>query len=185
MPATAWAMLVMAGVLSFIAMGSFVFMIRFFRKTNGDQAIVRTGFGGTVVDFNGLFVIPSLHQAVTVPITIQKLRYERSGEWALTFGCGSKVELIADFDVRVNKTMPDVECAVASIGVERLNSPELLREYFESMFNDCLDTIALQSSFAELARDKDAFREKMLKNIGTFLEGVVICDLSLHHLRRV
>ena len=85
-PVVVWAMLSVTGVLSFILLLTSVYMIRFFRKTNGDQAIVRTGHGGTVVDFSGLFVLPKLHQAVTIPITVQKLESE-AGRLVLLVHC--------------------------------------------------------------------------------------------------
>lgn len=177
-----WVFIVMIGVMLLFTMGSFFCMLRCYVKTSSDYIIVRTGAGGTVAALHRIFVIPSLHQHVLIPITARKLRYERTSEFPLVFSCGTKATVTADLILRVNATAEDAERAISSLGVERLNDTEALREHFSSAFNCCLETIALQTSFSDLTADKGAFREKLLKNLGSDFGGMVVDDLCVHHL---
>lgn len=180
--ALGWAFVLMLGVMLLIAMGAFIFLLRFYVKTSSDYIIVRTGIGGTVGSKDGTFVIPSLHQHVLVPITVQKLSFERTSESPLLFSCGTKATVTADMMLRVNATAEDAVRAIESLGVERLNDTEALREHFSSAFNCCLETIALQTTFSDLTANKDAFREKMIVNLGTDFGGMVLDDLCIHHV---
>lgn len=147
------------------------------------QAIVRYGAGGSIVSFDRSIVIPFLHQHEFVTIVCQKLRYERSGEWALRFKCGTRAELVADLCVRVNKKPADIRRAAQFCGTKTINDPASLREHFSSMFNDSLETVAGKFIFEEFRSGKDNFRELLLEHIGNDLSGLVLEDVCLHHLQ--
>ena len=144
--------------------------------------IVRTGIGGPVATTDATFVVPHLHEYDRIPVTVQKLSYERTAESALIFRCGTKVTLTADLMLRVNPTTEDAVRAISSLGISRLRDPQALREHFSSVFNDSLETIALQTDFLELAKNKNAFRGKLIDDLGTDLNGMVVDDICIHHL---
>ena len=166
-----------------LQIGIAVLMLKCFKIAKAGQAIVRTGAGGTCVSFDRVVVIPRLHDYELVDITSKKLTFERVGDWALKFKCGTRAELEADLIVRVNKDAEDVKRALQFLGGERLNSPELLKTQFRSMFNDSLETLAGKYDFDYFSANKDKFREEFLQHIGSDLSGMVLEDICLHHLR--
>jgi len=179
----AWVAVILTGTMTlfFLAFYWFIFA-KCYIKTPSDHMIVRTGFGGTATYTNGTFVIPTLHHHEIVPIFVQTLRYERTADSPLRFSCGTTATLIAEMMLRINNTTEDAERAISQLGLARIKDTEALRELFGSAFNCTLETIALQSSFAEVTDDKDAFREKMLRNLGTDMKGMVLDDLCIHHV---
>ena len=139
--------------------------------------------GGTQVSFDRAVVIPNMHDFEMVNITAQKLTYKRAGDWALKFKCGTRAELEADLIVRVNKHAEDVKRAMDFLGGEKLNSAELLTAHFRSIFNDSLESVAGKYAFNHFSANKDEFREELLRHIGSDLQGMVVEDICLHHLR--
>ena len=160
-------------------------LIKCLKKANAGQAIIRTGQGGTSVSFDRAIVIPYLHQYELIDISVKKLSYERTGRSALKFKCGTRVELVADLMMRINKEVEDVKRAVQFLGAKRINDTELLREFYSSIFNDSLETIAGQFEFEKFVSSKDSFREAILMHLGTDLKGMVADDLCIHHLREL
>src|SRR5262245_29206659 len=56
-------------------------MARFYRRSSADEALVRTGSGGTRVYIGeGAFVMPVLHQLMRVSLKSIKLTVDRSGK---------------------------------------------------------------------------------------------------------
>ena len=53
-----WFFIILGAAVFFVAVGAFVFMLRYYRKVNQGSAIVRNGMGGTNVSFSGDWVIP-------------------------------------------------------------------------------------------------------------------------------
>ena len=160
----------------------FVLIWKCFVKTSSDYMLVRTGFGDSTASNNGLFVVPFLHHLEKIPLTVQKLSYERTAKSPLLFQCGTTATLKADFLLRVNATAEDAERAITFLGAPRLNDRQALEDHFSSAFNDSLETIALQMPFSELANNKELFRQKLMVHIGNDLNGMVMDDVGIHHL---
>ena len=160
-------------------------MLKALIKIKSGQALIRNGAGGTQVSFDRAVVIPVLHEYELVDITVQKLTYERVGDWALNFKCGTRAELTADLMLRINMTEEDIKRAVQFLGSERINDAAQLREHFSSMFNDSLEVVAGSMEYKVLVANKDDFREALLKHLGSALNGMVADDVCIHHFRKV
>ena len=180
-----WLWLIVALIVIVLMSGFALFVSKCLKTVKPGQALIRTGPGGTQVSSDNSLVIPHLHDYELVTITTQKLSYERTGDWALKFQCGTRAELVADLLVRINQFAEDVKRATQFLGVETINDPAALKQHFSSMLNDSLETLAGASGFKDFASNKDGFREELLENIGSDLNGMLLDDICLHHLREL
>ena len=178
------ALIVLAGIVLFILFGAFIFMLRYFRKVNQGTAIVKNGWGGTVVDFSGLFIIPILHKAELMDISVKRIEIDRSGADGLICKDNMRADIKVCFFVRVNKTHEDVQRVAQFLGCERASDEEALRALFEPKFSEALKTVGKQFDFVELYNSREKFREQILRIIGTDLNGYVLDDAAIDYLEQ-
>ena len=70
---------VIGAVLLFVV-GAAVIYSSLYRKVQKGTALVRTGVGGTEVAFDGIFVVPVVHRAEPIDISLKSVEIDRSGE---------------------------------------------------------------------------------------------------------
>ncbi len=179
-----WALVVFGGFLLFIALGAFVFMLRYYRKVVQGTAIVRNGWSGTVVDFAGLFVIPILHKAELMDISVKRIEIDRSGEDGLICKDNIRADIKVCFFVRVNKTEEDVERVAQFLGCNRASDETALRDLFEPKFSEALKTVGKQFDFVELYNSREEFNEQTRRVIGTELNGYILDDAAIDYLEQ-
>ena len=182
--ALGWFGIVLGSILLFCLCGAMVFMLRFFRKVNQGTAIVRNGWGGTNVDFAGQFVIPILHKAELMDISVKRIEIDRSGEDGLICKDNMRADIKVCFFVRVNKTKEDVERVAQFLGCDRASDETALRALFEPKFSEALKTVGKQFDFVELYNSREKFREQILRIIGTDLNGYVLDDAAIDYLEQ-
>ncbi|HBJ93339.1 MAG TPA: flotillin, partial [Hyphomonadaceae bacterium] len=96
-----------AVVLLFIVTG-FV-LARLFRRASKEVSFVRTGFGGQKVIMNGgALVYPILHEIIPVNMNTLRLEVRRHHEQALITRDRMRVDVQAEFYVRVQPTLEAV-----------------------------------------------------------------------------
>src|SRR5882757_9858095 len=80
-----------------------VYLLRWlYRRSTKETVFVRTGFGGEkVVVSGGAFVIPVLHDITPVNMTVMRIEVRREDGLALITRNRMRVDLIAEFFVRV------------------------------------------------------------------------------------
>jgi uncharacterized membrane protein YqiK len=178
------ALIVLGGIIGFILFGAFIFMLRYFRKVQQGTAIVKNGWGGTVVDFSGLFIIPILHKAELMDISVKRIEIDRSGADGLICRDNMRADIKVCFFVRVNKTHEDVERVAQFLGCDRASDEEALRALFEPKFSEALKTVGKQFDFVELYNSREKFREQILRIIGTDLNGYVLDDAAIDYLEQ-
>ncbi|QEG21757.1 flotillin family protein [Mariniblastus fucicola] len=179
-----WFFMILGGALFFIAVGAFVFMLRYYRKVNQGSAIVRNGMGGTNVSFSGDWVIPILHKAELMDISVKRIEIDRSGEDGLICRDNMRADIKVCFFVRVNKTKEDVERVAQFLGCDRASDETALRALFEPKFSEALKTVGKQFDFVELYNSREKFREQILRIIGTDLNGYVLDDAAIDYLEQ-
>ena len=179
-----WVGIFVVGALLFIGLGAFVFMLRYYRKVNQGSAIVRNGMGGTNVSFSGDWVIPILHKAELMDISVKRIEIDRSGEDGLICKDNMRADIKVCFFVRVNKTKEDVERVAQFLGCDRASDETALRALFEPKFSEALKTVGKQFDFVELYNSREKFREQILRIIGTDLNGYVLDDAAIDYLEQ-
>ncbi len=172
-----------AVVLLFIVTG-FV-LARLFRRASKEVSFVRTGFGGQKVIMNGgALVYPILHEIIPVNMNTLRLEVRRHHEQALITRDRMRVDVQAEFYVRVQPTLEAVANAAPTLG-RRTMQPEHLRELIEGKFVDALRAVAAEMAMEELHEQRVAFVQKVqaavsediLKN-GLELESVSLTGLD-------
>src|SRR6516164_8865447 len=128
-----------------------VYLLRWlYRRSTKETAFVRTGFGGErVVISGGAFVVPVLHEITPVGMQVMRIEVSRSQTQALITKNRMRVDVVADFYVRVGSTREEVSRAAQTLG-RRTLEPDGAREVLEGRFAAALRTAAAQMTLEEL-----------------------------------
>ena len=177
------AMVAAAGLLALIIMG--LIMAKLYRKATKEVAFVRTGMGGQKVIMNGgSLVFPVLHEIIPVNMNTLRLEVRRANEQALITKDRMRVDVQAEFYVRVQPSTEAIADAAQTLGTRTMN-PELLKELVEGKFVDALRAVAAEMAMEELHEQRVDFvqrvqlavSEDILKN-GLELESVSLTALD-------
>ena len=186
--AIAMEMVVVGGILLFClfigAMAVGYMFSRWFRKVDQGQALIRTGRGETRVSFSGIFIVPILHKAELMDISVTRLEINRRGQQGLICKDNMRADISVAFFVRVNKTEQDVLRVAQTIGCVRASDRTAIAELFEAKFSEALKTVGRQFDFVELYNSREKFREEILRIIGTDLNGYVLDDAAIDYLEQ-
>src|SRR5688572_18245716 len=105
-------------------------------RSSKERAFVRTGFGGQkVVQNGGAFVLPILHEVIPVNMNTLRLEVSRGRDKAIITRDRMRVDVIAEFYVRVAATADAVAAAAQTLGL-RTMEPDQLKELIEGKFVD-------------------------------------------------
>jgi uncharacterized membrane protein YqiK len=154
-------------------------------RSSKERAFVRTGLGGQkVVLDGGAFVLPIVHEVIPVNMNTLRLEVSRGKDKALITQDRMRVDVIAEFYVRVAANAVSVAAAAQTLGL-RTMEPEQLKELVEGKFIDALRTAAAEMSMEELhekrghyvRRVREAVAEDLTKN-GLELESASLTQLD-------
>ncbi|HYP70037.1 MAG TPA: flotillin domain-containing protein [Variovorax sp.] len=154
-------------------------------RSSKERAFVRTGLGGQkVVLGGGAFVLPIVHDVIPVNMNTLRLEVSRGRDKALITKDRMRVDVIAEFYVRVATNAEAVANAAQTLGL-RTMEPEQLKELVEGKFVDALRTAAAEMTMEELherrgayvKRVRDAVADDLTKN-GLELEAASLTQLD-------
>jgi uncharacterized membrane protein YqiK len=154
-------------------------------RSSKERAFVRTGLGGQkVVLDGGAFVLPIVHDVIPVNMNTLRLEVVRGRDKALITKDRMRVDVIAEFYVRVAAQPVSVAAAAQTLGL-RTMEPEQLKELVEGKFVDALRTAAAEMTMEELherrgafvKRVREAVAEDLTKN-GLELEAASLTQLD-------
>ncbi|MBL8329559.1 MAG: flotillin family protein [Rubrivivax sp.] len=154
-------------------------------RSSKERAFVRTGLGGQkVVLDGGAFVLPIVHDVIPVNMNTLRLEVARGRDKALITKDRMRVDVIAEFYVRVAAKPESVAAAAQTLGL-RTMEPEQLKELVEGKFIDALRTAAADMTMEELhekrglyvRRVREAVAEDLTKN-GLELESASLTQLD-------
>ncbi|MEQ8638028.1 flotillin family protein [Gimesia maris] len=177
---------VVAGlIIGVFVVGFAVAVSRFYRKVGPEEALVRTGVGNLkVANGEGIFVIPVLHRADQMDLSVKRIEIARKGEVGLICRDNIRADIEVAFFVRVNNTANDIRNVAQSLGCKRASSRDALIELFDAKFSEALKTVGKHFDFVELYNERDKFKEEILKIIGTDLNGYVLDDCAIDYLEQ-
>jgi uncharacterized membrane protein YqiK len=154
-------------------------------RASKERAFVRTGLGGQrVVLDGGALVLPIVHDVIPVNMNTLRLEVSRGRDKALITKDRMRVDVIAEFYVRVQASAQAVSDAAQTLG-QRTMAPEQLKELLEGKFVDALRTVAAEVTMEELhehrgdyvRRVREAVAENLTKN-GLELEAASLTQLD-------
>ena len=162
-----------------------VLVARLYKRASKEISYVRTGFGGQKVIMNGgALVFPVLHETIPVNMNTLRLEVRRDSDQALITRDRMRVDVVAEFYVRVQPTFDSIANAAQTLGNRTMKRDEL-KELVEGKFVDALRAVAAEMSMTELHEKRidfvlkvqQAVTEDLLKN-GLELESVSLTGLD-------
>src|SRR5688500_15773548 len=130
-------------------------------RSSKERAFVRTGLGGQrVVLDGGAFVLPILHEVIPVNMNTLRLEVARGRDKALITKDRMRVDVIAEFYVRVAAQPEAVAAAAQTLGLRTLE-PQQLKELVEGKFVDALRTAAAEMTMEELHEQRGAYVKRV------------------------
>src|SRR5260370_13285410 len=167
-----------------------VYLLRgLYRRSTKETAFVRTGLGGEkVVVSGGAFVIPVLHEVTPVGMAVMRIEVTRRGGEALITKNRMRVDMIAEFFVKVGAPREAVSRAAQTLG-RRTLEPDGLRDLLEGRFSSALRTVAAQMTLEEMHEQRQDYAQRVktaalegLAQNGLDLEALAIVDLDQANL---
>lgn len=176
---------IILGILAVVvAFGIISLLVTFYRKVEPGTALVRRGYKGARVSFNGMIVIPVLHRADIMDISVRRIEIFRHGSEGLICKDNVRGDIKVAFFIRVNNVEKDVHQVADSIGVRRASDPERLFELFDAKFSEALKTVGKKFDFTDLYTERDKFKDEILAHIGTDLNGYILDDAAIDYLEQ-
>lgn len=162
-----------------------IMLAKWYRRTGANESLVRTGKGGRkVVIDGGIFVIPVLHKTQPISLETMKLTVSRVGKEAFITADSLRMDIEAEFYIRVEAKEDDILKASRTLGDRSLN-PESLRELEEGKLVGALRSVAATQTLQDLHEKRqefaDAVQEACMEDLmsnGLTLESVSITNLD-------
>mgnify|MGYP001795666874 CR=1 FL=1 len=173
-------------IVIFVAFVAIILILaRLFKRASKEVAFVRTGMGGQKVIMNGgALVYPVLHEIIPVNMNTLRLEVRRSDDQALITKDRMRVDVQAEFYVRVQPTSESIANAAQTLG-QRTMRPDSLKELVEGKFVDALRAVAAEMAMEELHEQRVVFVHKVqaagsedILKIGLELESVSLTGLD-------
>jgi uncharacterized membrane protein YqiK len=163
----------------------FLMISKFYVRPSANMAYVRTGFGGRrVVLDSGALVFPYLHTLVPVSLETMKLEVERKGPDALITRDNLRVDVKAEFYIKVQPEVDAILNAARSLGDKSVNAQSVSQLVFEKLVS-ALRSVAATKDLVEIHAQRDAFASSVqqlvrsdLEQNGLTLESVTISRLD-------
>ena len=147
---------------------------RLYRRATKEIGFVRTGFGGEKVVINGgALVLPVLHETMHVNLNTVRLAVERKNNDALITLDRLRIDVKAEFYVRVRPDRESMAIAAQTLGL-RTMQPESLKELIEGKFVDALRSVAAGMTMSQLHEQRAEFVQKV--------QQVSAADLAMNGL---
>ncbi len=136
------------GLLLLIVLG--VVVARLYKRASKEIGFVRTGFGGEKVVMNGgALVLPIFHETMPVNMNTVRLAVERKNSDALITLDRLRIDVKAEFYVRVKPDAQSIATAAQTLGMRTMH-PEALKELVEGKFVDALRSVAAGMTMNQL-----------------------------------
>ncbi|PZN93840.1 MAG: flotillin [Alphaproteobacteria bacterium] len=170
------------GVTALIALVVIGLIIaRLYQRASKETGFVRTGFGGEKVVINGgALVLPILHETMPVNLNTVRLPVERRNTDALITSDRMRIDVKAEFYVRVKPDAGSIAIAAQTLG-KRTMQPEALKELIEGKFVDALRSVAAGMTMSQLHEQRSDFVQKVqqVSSVDLAMNGLELESVSL------
>ena len=176
--------LIIVAILAVIGIAWLLFWWLYTRASK-EMSFVRTGLGGEKVVMNsGAFVLPVLHNTTPVNMKTMLLDIARGNDQALITRDRMRVDVTAEFFVRVRPTAEAIAAAAQTLGSKTLDAAQM-RPLLEGKFVDALRAVAAERDMQQLHEQRiafvqtvrDALAEEIVHN-GLELESISLTGLD-------
>ena len=156
----------------------------FYQRSTKETAFVRTGMGGeTVVINGGALVLPIIHEITPVSLNVTRIQVDATHGEALITRDRMRVDIAAEFFVRVAQNRDAVAAAAPTLG-RRATDPNQMADLLSGKF-----IAALRAAAAEM--DLDAMHERRADYVDTVaaraadalaLNGLELESVAITHM---
>lgn len=158
-----------------------VVLARLYKRSTKELSYVRTGMGGQVViQNNGALVLPVLHEVIPVNMNTLRLEVTRARQDGLITKDRLRVDVTAEFYVRVKPDAESIAMAAQTLGRKTLN-PSELGELVLGKFVDSLRAVAAEMEMEQLHEKRVDFVQKVQQSVSEDLNknGLELESVSL------
>lgn len=176
MPVLIYAAVALAAILT---LG--LVIARLYKRATKEVGFVRTGFGGEKVVMNGgALVLPVFHETMPVNMNTVRLAVERKNADALITLDRLRIDVKAEFYVRVKPDAQSIATAAQTLGMRTMN-PEALKELVEGKFVDALRSVAAGMTMNQLHEQRADFVQKVqqVSTVDLAMNGLELESVSL------
>lgn len=167
------------GLLTLLVIG--LVIARLYKRASKEIGFVRTGFGGEKVVINGgALVLPVFHETMPVNMNTVRLAVERKAGDALITLDRLRIDVKAEFYVRVKPDAQAIATAAQTLGLRTMN-PDALKELVEGKFVDALRSVAAGMTMAQLHEQRSEFVQKVqqVSSVDLAMNGLELESVSL------
>lgn len=175
---------VLIALLLLVALAGLFLVSRLFKKVSQGQALIVSKMRKVDVTFTGAVVLPVLHKAEIMDISVKTIEVARVGRDGLICRDNIRADIRITFFVRVNKTVEDVIKVAQAIGTVRASDQATLQELFSAKFSEALKTVGKHLDFTDLYTQRNEFRDRIMAVIGTDLNGYSLEDAAIDYLEQ-
>jgi uncharacterized membrane protein YqiK len=173
--------LIYAGIVLFALLILGLTLARLYKRASKEIGFVRTGFGGEKVVINGgALVLPVFHETMPVNMNTVRLAVERKNMDALITLDRLRIDVKAEFYVRVRPDAQAIAIAAQTLGMRTMN-PDALKELVEGKFVDALRSVAAGMTMAQLHEQRADFVQKVqqVSSVDLAMNGLELESVSL------
>lgn len=168
-------------LLALVVIG--LIMVRLYRRSTQEMALVRTGAGGLkVVMGGGIIVLPGLHDLLRVNMKTMTITVD-GGDGLITKD-SRRVDAAAQFFIRVAPDADAISRAAQSLG-QNTNDLDAIRSLLEGKVQDTMRAITAGMDLIELHQSRASFVQKVQQTLnndlspnGLELESVALTKLD-------
>ncbi|GAA0447171.1 MULTISPECIES: flotillin family protein [Sphingomonas] len=154
---------------------------KLYKRASKEIGFVRTGAGGEKVVINGgALVLPVFHETMPVNMNTVRLAVERKNSDALITLDRLRIDVKAEFYVRVKPDAHSIAIAAQTLGMRTMH-PDALKELVEGKFVDALRSVAAGMTMAQLHEQRSEFVQKVqqVSSADLAMNGLELESVSL------
>lgn len=154
---------------------------KLYRRASKEIAFVRTGLGGEkVVKDGGAIVLPVLHEVMPVRMNTLRIEVSRIQKSALITKDRMRVDVKAEFYLRVSPTTNGISMAAQTLGSRTMHVEEV-KSLMEGKFVDVLRAVAAEMTMTEMHEQRTEFVQRVQGNVSNDLDknGLELESVSL------
>ncbi|WP_405592385.1 flotillin family protein [Streptomyces sp. NBC_01092] len=172
------------GVLVAVTVLAVLVVSQLFRKVEQGKALIVSKLRKVDVTFTGQVVLPVLHKAEVMDISVKAIEITRTGKDGLICRDNIRADIRITFFVKVNKTVEDVIKVAQAVGTARASDRDTLQELFHAKFSEALKTVGKQLDFTDLYTKREELRYRIIEVIGVDLNGYHLEDAAIDYLEQ-
>ncbi len=175
---------VLVGAALLLVLIGLLLVTKLFRKVEQGKALIVSKLRKVDVTFTGSVVLPVLHKAEVMDISVKTIEITRAGKEGLICRDNIRADIRITFFVKVNKTVEDVIKVAQAVGTARASDRDTLQELFHAKFSEALKTVGKQMDFTDLYTKREELRYRIIEVIGVDLNGYHLEDAAIDYLEQ-